>query len=269
MGCRRREGFGLNDLVTETFQHPQATHAVELATCRVAYLLVRSARRSVGLEVGDEGLVIRAPMRLSLARIESVLHEKARWIVSKLQARQVRLVLQPRMEWMHGAWIPYLGGQLQLQLNTAAPRSGELLAIGEGRWALHLPLPRDTGSDRVRASLQAWWLRHVRELFTQRLNHYAPMLGVRWMRLRLSNAQTRWGSAKTDGSIMLNWRLLHFRLPVLDYVVIHELAHLRVMDHSPRFWSVVASICPDYLPLRQELRHNPTPDWSLPVLPAT
>ncbi len=88
-----------------------------------------------------------------------------------------------------------------------------------------------------------------------------PELGVQWRSLRLSNARTRWGSAKVDGGIMLNWRLLHFRLPVLDYVVIHELSHLRVMDHSPRFWAVVASACPDYARLRAELRQHPAPDW--------
>ncbi|MBQ0131794.1 MAG: M48 family metallopeptidase, partial [Comamonas sp.] len=104
---------------------------------------------------------------------------------------------------------------------------------------------------------------HARDLFVQRLQHFAPVLAVQWRSLRMSNAQTRWGSAKVDGSIMLNWRLLHYRLAVLDYVVIHELSHLRVMDHSPRFWAVVQSACPDYAALRAELRQQPAPLWSL------
>ena len=109
--------------------------------------------------------------------------------------------------------------------------------------------------------LAAWWLRHARNLFTERLRHYAPQLGVQWRSLRLSNARTRWGSAKSDGSIMLNWRLLHCRMAVLDYVVVHELAHLHHMDHSPQFWAVVASILPDWQQQRHILKDRPLPPW--------
>jgi len=150
-----------------------------------------------------------------------------------------------------------------LQLHPAAPRGCELLAVGEGHWVLHVPLPVDAPPASVRAQVHAWWLRHARQLLTQRLQRFAPDLGVQWRSLRLTNARTRWGSAKHDGGIMLNWRLLHFRLPVLDYVVVHELSHLRVMDHSPRFWAVVATVCPDYTRLRAELRQQPIPEWDL------
>lgn len=243
--------------------HPQATHTTVLGDDRVAYLLVRSSRRSIGLEVGDSGLTVRAPLRASLSSIEAVLQEKARWVLTKLGERANRSQQIPHLQWRHGALLPYLGGNLQLNLHPAAPRGGELLAVAEGRWVLHLPLAVDAPPASVRALVHAWWLRHARTLFTERLQRFAPGLGVQWRSLRLSNARTRWGSAKSDGSIMLNWRLLHFRLPVLDYVVIHELAHLRVMDHSPRFWAVVATACPEYAQLRAELRSVPAPEWVL------
>ena len=94
-----------------------------------------------------------------------------------------------------------------------------------------------------------------------RLDHFAPRLGVRWQRLGLSSAGTRWGSAPADGSIRLNWRLVHFALPIIDYVVAHELAHLRVMDHSPRFWDTVRTVVPDYADLRGQLKSEPVPKW--------
>jgi predicted metal-dependent hydrolase len=245
------------------YAHPQATHTAPLGHASVAYLLVRSSRRSIGLEVGDSGLTVRAPLRVSMANIESVLQGKAQWVLSKLGERHTRTQLTPRIEWQHGALLPYLGGTLQLNLHPAAPRGGELLAVGEYRWVLHLALPVDAPAASIRALVNAWWLRHARTLFTERLQRFAPAVGVQWQSLRLSNARTRWGSAKEDGSIMLNWRLLHFRMPVLDYVVVHELAHLRVMDHSPRFWTVVGATCPDYARLRAELRQHPAPDWVL------
>ena len=243
--------------------HPQATHTAPLGGCSVAYLLVRSSRRSIGLEVSAQGLTVRAPLRASMAQIESVLQDKAHWVTTKLNQRASQLEQVQSIQWQHGSSLPYLGGQLALHLDPAAPRGGALVALESTRWALHLPLQPDTSPSSVRAAVAAWWLRHARDLFVQRLQHFAPTLAVQWRSLRMSNAQTRWGSAKVDGSIMLNWRLLHYRLPVLDYVVIHELSHLRVMDHSPRFWAVVQSVCPDYAALRAELRQQPAPLWSL------
>lgn len=244
-------------------RHPQATHTALLGGGSVAYLLVRSSRRSIGLEIGPQGLTVRAPLRASMAQIESVLQDKARWVRSKLSASAQRQACLPTVAWQHQTTLPYLGGTLELALNLAAPRGGDLLTVGEGRWVLHLALAADSPAATVRAAVAAWWLRHARDLLLQRLQRFAPMVGVQWRSLRLANPRTRWGSAKTDGSIMLNWRLLHHRLPVLDYVVIHELAHLRVMDHSPKFWAVVAQTCPDYLRLRAELRACAVPEWEL------
>ena len=75
-------------------------------------------------------------------------------------------------------------------------------------------------------------------------------------RLSLSSARTRWGSARSDGHIRLNWRLIHLPLAQIDYVVVHELAHLRVMDHSPRFWDTVGTVMPDYRERRRQLRER-------------
>ena len=104
-------------------------------------------------------------------------------------------------------------------------------------------------------------MRQASRVFTERMEHYAPLLGVHWKKLSLSSASTRWGTASADGGIRLNWRLIHFRLPVIDYVVAHELSHLRVMDHSPRFWDTVASVVPDYQVLRSQLRDDALPPW--------
>jgi predicted metal-dependent hydrolase len=124
---------------------------------------------------------------------------------------------------------------------------------------LRVSLPPGASAQQLRDAVQAWLMSEAQALFTQRLDHFAERLGVRWTRLRLSQARTRWGSAKADGSIRLNWRLIHLRLPIIDYVVAHELSHLRVMDHSPRFWDTVASVVPDYAILRTQLKDDAVP----------
>ncbi len=92
--------------------------------------------------------------------------------------------------------------------------------------------------------------------FVQRLNHFAPLVGVQWRALGLTSARTRWGSARSDGVIRLNRHLFHLRPALLDYVVVHELSHLREMNHSPRFWAVVHGVLPDYAQLRKELKNE-------------
>jgi len=137
----------------------------------------------------------------------------------------------------------------------------EMAADGTGTQVLRLALAPDASAAQIRDACQAWLMRQARILFAQRLDHFAPQLQVRWSRLSLSNAGTRWGSAKSDGSIRLHWRLMHFDLAVIDYVVAHELSHLRVMNHSPRFWATVGTVVPDYPAQRQALKNPTIPLW--------
>jgi predicted metal-dependent hydrolase len=134
-------------------------------------------------------------------------------------------------------------------------------ATGIAQHSLHLGLPHRASEAQIRDAVQAWLMRQARRIFTERLDHFAPQLEVQWRKLSLSSAGTRWGSARSDGSIRLHWRLVHFRMPVIDYVVAHELSHLRVMDHSPRFWDTVRSVVPDYAEVRGLLKDESIPQW--------
>ena len=247
------------------FRHPQANREVLLGDAVVAYALQRARRRSIGFSVGPDGLSVRAPSWVTLGAVDAALREKSDWILRKLGEARER---QQRMEggrivWAHGAVLPYLGEPLTVVLDPShgfAGKGGALVAATE-QSSLHIGLPHSASPAQIRDAVQAWLMRDARRHFTARLDHFAPLLDVRWTSLRLSSAQTRWGSAKADGSIRLNWRLLHYRPAIIDYVVAHELAHLRVMDHSPRFWDTVATVVPDYAQLRSHLRDEPAPLW--------
>jgi len=132
---------------------------------------------------------------------------------------------------------------------------------GVPRLTLHVGLPQHAAPEQIRDAVQSWLQRQALALFDERCRHFAAALNVRMTRLSSSSAATRWGSASADGSIRLNWRLIHFALPIIDYVVAHELAHLREMNHSPAFWEVVRSVVPDYERSRGSLR-----DGVLPIL---
>ncbi|WP_310384751.1 SprT family zinc-dependent metalloprotease [Roseateles sp.] len=226
--------------------------ALQLGGHPVAYELRRARRRSIGFVVGREGLRVSAPRWLPQADIERALLQKADWILRKLleQTERARRVDAARIEWRDGGMLKFLGQPVWLRLDPGfsgvrLDESGSLILLG---------LPLSATETQVRDAVQAWLKRRARSVFEPRCQQFAQALGVQMKQLRLSSAQTRWGSASSDGSIRLNWRLIHFAPDIIDYVVAHELAHLREMNHSPRFWAVVASVLPDYQVARGHLR---------------
>jgi predicted metal-dependent hydrolase len=247
------------------FCHPRSHRELLLAGHRVAYELRRSRRRSIGFVVAAEGLSVSAPRWVGVAEIEAALREKSAWILRKLQEQRERAarLAAARVDWREGGTIPFLGETVILVLDprtTGAVLHSDAQALpGVPRLTLHLGLPQAAQADQIRDAVQSWLQRQARRIFAERCAIFTARLGVRMTRLALSSASTRWGSASADGSIRLNWRLVHFALPTIDYVVTHELAHLREMNHSPAFWDVVRAALPDYEQARGVLRHEMLP----------
>ena len=232
----------------------------------MAYEFKRGKRRTIGFVVGPKGLEVRAPSWVPLYEVEAALQERSDWIIKKLgESRERHQKLgEKRIEWSDGALVPFLGQQVKvvLQPDPAFGAVTAMLDAGSPSLTLQLALSRSATPEQIRDVVQAWLMRQAKRVFTERLDHFAPRLQVQWRRLSLSNAATRWGSAGIDGSIRLNWRLIHFNLPLIDYVVAHELSHLRVMNHSPRFWEAVRSVLPDYAALRSQLKDDSLPRWA-------
>jgi predicted metal-dependent hydrolase len=195
------------------------------------YALKRSARRSIGFAIDSTGLTITAPRWVTLADIETAITEKQRWIFTKLIEWQTRVEQRalPKVDWKDGAEDS----------------------------ALQVPLPLQADPQQIKDRVQGWLQGEAKRVFGERLAIYAEKLGVNYRAYALSSAATRWGSCSSDGKIRLNWRLIHFPLSIIDYVVAHELAHLREMNHSPRFWQTVESIFPEFREARQTLKSHP------------
>ena len=221
---------------------------------RVPYTLKRARRRTIGFAVGPEGLAVSAPRWVLVGDIESALQEKSGWILRKLveQRERAQRLQASRIEWRDGAEVPYLGGRVRIHLD--ASRTGVALEASAG--LLHVGLSPLAEPAQLRDVIQAWLQRRARADFEPRCRAFAERLGVQMKHMRLSSAQTRWGSASADGTIRLNWRLIHYAPAIIDYVVAHELAHLREMNHSPRFWAVVRSVLPDFETARSQLREE-------------
>lgn len=228
----------------------------------IGFVLLRSRRRTIGFVISDDGLRVTAPNWVTLRQIDEAVVEKSGWILAKLRdwhKRREQLALS-QTQWRAGGELPYLGKRIVLELGSRdrhAALSGDADAPKDGD-VLRLALPPDAVASRIRDAAQAWLQQRAGIWFGARLAHFLQSSGLKIRRWRLSSAATRWGSCTSDGNIMLNWRLIHFAPAIIDYVIAHELAHLREMNHSPNFWTEVGHILPDYEQARDVLRrHDP------------
>ena len=220
-------------------QKPGRVRQVQLAGGVLGYRLVRAKRHTVGLFVEAEGVEVRAPRRATVTDIEAFIREKEHWIRKRLAApRRIPFV------WQAGARLPWLGRTVALAL-----RHGEIgVSLAEGKLELGVA---DGASLRERAL--EWMREQALEFFRGRVAEAARLHGLRVSSVGLSNAQTRWGSCGSNGRILLSWRLMMLPPHLIDYVAAHELAHLRELNHSPRFWDIVASLYPTHQVARREL----------------
>lgn len=221
------------------------------------YHLKRSRRKSIGLRIGDAGLEVTAPTWVSQQEIERVLRDKETWIVRHLQAWESRKAQrqQHHTRWENGGSLPYLGALICFRLsgsgstrftgNPKAPANGDTLWLG---------LPESVSAEQIRDGVQAWLQQRARAILAHRLELALQQTGLQISGWRLSSAATRWGSCNHQRRIMLNWRLVHFRHTIIDYVIFHELAHLREMNHGPGFWAEVEHFMPNYRDARDALR---------------
>jgi predicted metal-dependent hydrolase len=216
----------------------------------MSYRLRRARRRSIGFQIDDQGLTVSAPRWVPLREIEAAIVEKRRWIVAKHREwqewRERRRL--PDVRFVDGAALPYLGRHVTMRIDVDC--IGTRLADSE----LRLALPRDATEPQVRDTVQAWLQAEARRVFSERIARFADRVSARFAGWALSSARSQWGSCTHDGRIRLSWRLIHFSLPVIDYVVAHELAHLEELNHSPRFWNAVAQLLPGFESARDEIR---------------
>ncbi len=229
---------------------------IQLGREVVRYRFRRARRRSIALVIDDGGLQVAAPGYSPLAEVEAFIRAKGDWVLKKLA--EWRAAPKPAViRWSEGESIPLLGAPVRIELVPG--RRG--IELDAERLAIGLAPRGDPAALRRRAL--SWLKGWAQERLGERLALYAQRMGVAVPTLALSNARTQWGVCREDGHVRLNWRLIHLPLRLVDYVVAHELAHLREMNHSARFWSVVGSLYPDYRAARSELRNC---SHSLPIL---
>jgi len=226
--------------------------SLQLPTHLITYTLKRSSkRRSVGLRIDERGLTVSVPARASESWVQTVLQQRVDWVADKLANWQAKK-RDPQL-WEDGGTLPFRGEQLTLRTVVSVFAGPPQLQGGD----LIVYLGRsddEQAAAKIQKQVTLWYRREALQVFQECVAYFAPLLAVTPTEIKLSNAQTQWGSCTSRGVVRLNWRLVQMPLHLIDYVVVHELAHLLEMNHSARFWSVVETGCPDYRQCRAELK---------------
>jgi predicted metal-dependent hydrolase len=223
---------------------PKTRHIL-IAGQIVPYVL-SPARRRMSINIDERGLRVAVPRGVSIAEVEAFVRTHGAWVLEKL-ADYADAQGPRQISARDGVRLPCLGGEAEIRVVPGANRV---------RWendALILHARPDSDLDALaRRGLQ----RRALDVFGTRMADLARRFGYAMPQISLSSARTRWGSCSRETGIRLNWRLIHLPLPLIDYVIAHELAHLTEMNHSPRFWAEVERLCPDWEAARAELKRR-------------
>lgn len=212
---------------------------------KVVSYIIRKSRKAKNVRIvvrEGTGLEVVIPETYPVNNIEALLHKKAKWIQNKLKQMEENAALTKTVQDEALTVIRYLGKEypIVLILDNSLPIRVEL---SEDKALLTLPRNEE---DVIRRVIDAWYRWASKSFLSERTNFWAQKMGVSYQTIYIRNQKTRWGSCSIKNNLSFNMRIIMAPLEVVDYIIIHELAHLKEMNHSKRFWRVVEEFCPDY-----------------------
>lgn len=238
-----------------------SVHSIELGGQRFDYTLRFSAKaKRRRIRVSSKGIEVVLPLRADTRQAESLLRDHSDWLMRQTKRIvEIGQLRNAQHEQTKGTLL-LRGLPMQLHVTTEATERayGRVEHIGD-KLIVYLP----TGSDiDARLVLESWLRRQARHDLLQRITERSAQMSLAPNRIYLMNQRTRWGSCSSKRNLSFNWRLVLAPPDILDYIVVHELAHLKEMNHSQRFWLLVCSFCPDFEQHKRWLKDN---EWRLTV----
>jgi len=209
------------------------------------YVLKRSKRRTVAIHIIDGEVEVRAPMRTSRRDIDAFVTSKERWIKGKLAKSREQAERRKAFTLDYGDTVPCCGDTYTITAREARRPGFDGKAFC---------VPAGLSPEEIKAACVTIYRKLAKDYFTERMFYFAEDMGEMPASVRINNAKARWGSCSANRNINFSWRLIMADAEVIDYVIVHELAHLKEMNHSSRFWSIVEDLLPDYRKRKARLR---------------
>jgi predicted metal-dependent hydrolase len=214
------------------------------------YQIIRSSRRrSISIEVRAGSVSVRAPITVAERDLHHFVREKSAWIARKIveQKQQQRVI--PQRCYETGCELPYLGRSLVLSLEYAASAKVSLWCDDDGQEHLRVNLSRRSRlapNEQARRLVAHWYQEQALTLLTRRTHILSSAMGLRCTAVTIKATRSKWGHCTSRGAIQYNWQIILAPSGIVDYLVAHEVCHLRHPNHSPQFWELVASVCPSF-----------------------
>lgn len=219
------------------------------------YRVVRSSRRRrISIEVRDARVVVRAPIGVPENTLHQLVRDKRRWVDSKLAAQQAVIAQIPEYTYLAGSRLPWLGRDLTLVLGR-----GSTASVTRRDDQLHIILSnrsRSSPVEQTRRLVSQWYKDAGLAVLERKTRALADTMGLKCNQVTVRVTRSKWGHCTSRGAIQYNWQILLAPEPVVDYLVAHEVSHLRHQNHSAAFWQLVGSVCPGYAVQRAWLKTN-------------
>jgi predicted metal-dependent hydrolase len=233
-------------------------HYINYNGKKIYYTLTRTKRKTIGIIIDRNGEVkIHAPYRASNSQICEVVRKKADWIerkVNEIKARNSKLICR---QFVSGEKILYLGREYTLEILEKDSGKPEVLVREDTVSVCISPgLPGEDRKQAVKEALTKWYRQRFSEIVNERVEKYSLQLKAAPCKVAIKDQKTMWGSCSKKGNINLNWKLVMAPVEIIDYVIVHELCHLKVMNHSKEFWNLVASTLPNFHESKNWLKVN-------------
>ncbi|MBB6520688.1 M48 family metallopeptidase [Pseudoteredinibacter isoporae] len=209
--------------------------------------LIRSKRKSLAVTIEHGQVIVRAPMRLARAEIQAFVLQKQDWILRKVKEQTAQLAEIPQRRYVDGEYFPLRGRSLCLRVHQ---RHSHTRRIGD---ELYTPVAKP---EHIAERVQAWYRKEAKRVLSAKAEGVAARLGLSIAEVKVRKNKRRWGHCTSKGVLQFNWLIMLAPESVIDYLVAHEVCHLRHFNHSPAFWRLVENCEPGYHEAQDWLKQN-------------
>jgi len=217
----------------------------------IDYTLIRSSRKTLAIHITKEAAVtVRAPLKLKKADIDRFVSEKENWILKTVETQKWRLASRINFSFNYGDKVKLCGKEYFIR----AKQGNRVGFDGESFY-----IPPDLSCTHIKEAVIKIYKLAAKKIFNERVLRYSALMGVTPTAVKINSAKTRWGSCSGKNSLNFSWRLAATDEDLIDYVVVHELAHIKEHNHSANFWATVAKFMPDFAERRHRLKSFTAP----------
>lgn len=232
---------------------------LKMGTTIISYSIRRSQRaKYVSLSFGTDGVQVVAPIAMIERDIITLVEKRQQWIFNRLERYRKRLMQIPaKREFVNGEMLLFMGVNYPLNVQEHKGSYTNIkLTDGQILVTINEDIPIEKRREEIRRKLEQWYIKKAKQLITERLELFSDKIGVKINTVRFKNQKTRWGSCSQKGNLNFNWKLVMAPMVIIDYVIVHELCHIKQMNHSPKFWLLVGTQVSDYQKMRKWLKDN-------------